>query len=198
MPKLWTATIDAHRAAVRDAALNAMGELVAEHGLVALTMSQIAEKAGIGRATLYKYFPDAQAVLAAWHERQITAHLDQLTTAVNPAAPAVARLQAVLHTYAQIQHHSARHHGGELATPLHRSGHVDHARQRLHNFVEALITEAVHAGDVRDDVAADELAAYCLHALTAAGSVTGQDAVHRLVAVILTGLTASRPSLSAS
>ncbi|NJP35755.1 TetR/AcrR family transcriptional regulator [Micromonospora thermarum] len=198
MPKLWTATIDAHRAAVRDAALNAMGELVAEHGLVALTMSQIAEKAGIGRATLYKYFPDAQAVLAAWHERQVTAHLDQLTAAVDPAAPAVARLQAVLHTYAQIQHHSASHHGGELATPLHHSDHVDRARQRLHDFVEALITEAVHAGDVRDDVATDELATYCLHALTAAGNVTSQDGVHRLVAVILTGLTASCPSVSAS
>src|SRR5258705_4711396 len=112
VPKLWTETIDAHRAAVRDAALDAMAALVAEHGLVALTMSQIAEQAGIGRATLYKYFPDAQAVLTAWNERQITAHLDQLTAAADPAAPAVERLQAVLHTYAHIQHHSARHHGG--------------------------------------------------------------------------------------
>src|SRR4029079_128644 len=64
-----------------------MARLVAEHGLVSLTMSQIAEQAGIGRATLYKYFPDAQAVLTAWHERQITAHLDQLTAAADPAAP---------------------------------------------------------------------------------------------------------------
>jgi AcrR family transcriptional regulator len=192
VPKLWTETIDAHRAAVRDAALDAMAALVAEHGLVALTMSQIAEKAGIGRATLYKYFPDAQAVLTAWHERQITAHLDQLTAAADPAAPAVERLRAVLHTYAYIQHHSAGHHAGELAMLLHRSEHVDRAQQRLRDFVQNLIARAAEDGDLRNDVATDELATYCLHALTAAGTVPSQEAVHRLVAVTLAGLRAPR------
>jgi AcrR family transcriptional regulator len=188
VPKLWTETIDAHRAAVRDAALDAMAALVAEHGLIALTMSQIAEQAGIGRATLYKYFPDAQAVLTAWHERQITAHLDQLTAAADATAPAAVRLEAALRTYAHIQHHSGRHHGGELATLLHRSDHVEHAQQRLRGFIEGLIAEAVGDGDVRDDVGPDELAGYCLHALTAAGTVTRQDAAPRLVAVVLAGL----------
>jgi AcrR family transcriptional regulator len=188
VPKLWTETIDAHRTAVRDAALDAMAALVSEHGLVALTMSQIAEQAGIGRATLYKYFPDAQAVLTAWHERQIAAHLDQLTAAADPATPAVARLQAVLHTYAHIQHHSTRHHGGELATLLHRGGHVDQAQQRLRDFIETLIAEAARDGDLREDMATDELAVYCLHALTAAGTVADQDAADRMVEVTLAGL----------
>ncbi|SCL56115.1 TetR/AcrR family transcriptional regulator [Micromonospora chersina] len=192
MPKLWTETIDAHRAAVRDAAMDAMAALVAKHGLVAVTMSQIAEQAGIGRATLYKYFPDAQAVLTAWHERQIATHLDRLTAAVDPAAPAIARLEAVLNTYARLQHHSARHHGGELAALLHRSEHVNHGQQRLRGFVQDLIAEAVRDGDLRDDVATDELANYCLHALTAAGTVTRPEAVQRLVAVTLAGLS-TRP-----
>lgn len=190
MPKLWTETIDAHRAAVRDAAMDAMAALVAKHGLVAVTMSQIAQQAGIGRATLYKYFPDAQAVLTAWHERQIATHLGQLTGAVDPAAPAIARLEAVLNTYARLQHHSARHHGGELAALLHRSGHVNHAQQELRSFVQDLIAEAVRDGDLRDDVATDELANYCLHALTAAGAVPRSDAVQRLVTVTLAGLGA--------
>ncbi|WP_091307753.1 TetR/AcrR family transcriptional regulator [Micromonospora chersina] len=189
MPKLWTETIDAHRAAVRDAAMDAMAALVAKHGLVAVTMSQIAEQAGIGRATLYKYFPDAQAVLTAWHERQIATHLDQLAAAVDPAAPAIARLEAALNTYARLQHHSARHHGGELAAHLHGSGHVHHAQQELRSFVRDLIAEAVRDGDLRDDVAADELANYCLHALAAAGTVP-QDAVQRLVTVTLAGMGA--------
>jgi AcrR family transcriptional regulator len=194
VPKLWTETIDAHRTAVRDAALDALATLVAEHGLVALTMSQIAERAGIGRATLYKYFPDAQAVLVAWHERQITAHLDQLTAAVDPADPAMIRLHAALRTYAHIQHHSGRHHGGELATLLHQSEHVNHAQHRLRDFVQGLIAEAAQAGDVRDDVTADELASFCLHALTAAGTLQGQDAVDRLVTVTLNALRPQPPS----
>jgi AcrR family transcriptional regulator len=188
VPKLWSETIDAHRAAVRDAALDAMAVLVAQHGLVALTMSQIAEQAGIGRATLYKYFPDAQAVLAAWHERQITTHLDELTAAADPASPAIVRLRAALTTYAHIQHHSARHHGGELAALLHQSEHVAQVRQRLRAFVQGLIAAAAQEGDLRADTPADELASYCLHALTAAGALPNQDAVGRLVAVILAGL----------
>jgi AcrR family transcriptional regulator len=37
-------------------------------------MSQIAAETGIGRATLYKYFPDVEAILVAWHERQVAEH----------------------------------------------------------------------------------------------------------------------------
>jgi len=75
MPKLWDETIEAHRRAVRDATLDTAAALVAERGLRAVTMSQIAEETGIGRATLYKYFPDVEAILVAWHERHISAHL---------------------------------------------------------------------------------------------------------------------------
>lgn len=189
MPKLWTETIDAHRTAVRDAAIDAMAALVAERGLVAVTMSQIAEQAGIGRATLYKYFPDAQAVLTAWHERQINAHLDRLTAAAGPTARAAVRLRAALTTYARIQFHSGAHsHGGDLAALLHRGDHVEQARHRLRDFVRDLIAQAARDGDVRGDVSADELATFCLHALTAAGALPNQAAVHRLVAVTLAGL----------
>jgi AcrR family transcriptional regulator len=197
VPKLWTETIDGHRSAVRDAALDAMATLVAERGLVALTMSQIAGQAGIGRATLYKYFPDAEAVVAAWHDRQIAGHLDALAAAADPADPAVVRLQAVLDTYARIQHHSARLHGGELAALLHRGEQVNDVQKRLREFVHDLISEAARDGDLRDDVAADELAAYCLHALTAAGTFPGRDAVARLVAVTLAGLRPPPPVRSA-
>ena len=71
---MWTDTIEAHRAAVRDAALDAAGELIAAHGLTGVTMSRLAATTGIGRATLYKYFPDVDAVLHAWHDRQVEQH----------------------------------------------------------------------------------------------------------------------------
>lgn len=61
----------------------------------------------------------------------------------------------------------------------------------LHHFLRELLTDAARAGDVRDDVAADELAAYCRHAITAAGGLPSQAAVQRLVAITLTGLRQS-------
>ncbi|MGH2826942.1 MAG: hypothetical protein ACRDKF_08220 [Actinomycetota bacterium] len=50
------------------------------------------------------------------------------------------------------------------------------------------MTEGQKSGDVRGDVAADELVSYCLHALTAASGLPSKAAVRRLVAVTLAGL----------
>src|ERR671913_355951 len=117
MPKPWNETIEAHRRAVHDAILETTAALVAEHGLRSVTMSQIAERTGIGRATLYKYFPDVEAILLAWHERQITGHLDQLAEVRDQAGDADQRLEAVLEAYALISHErfSHEHPGPELA-----------------------------------------------------------------------------------
>jgi AcrR family transcriptional regulator len=187
VPKLWDETIDAHRHAVREATLDTAARLVAEHGLRSLKMSQIAEQAGIGRATLYKYFPDVEAILVAWHERQIAGHLQWLAELRDRADGVSARLAVVLEAYALIQH---EHHRGELAALLHRGDHVRRAERHLHDFVRDLVTAGVQAGDLRKDVAPAELTSYCLHALSAASSLPSKAAVRRLVAVTIAGLRA--------
>jgi AcrR family transcriptional regulator len=185
VPKLWNNTIEQHRRAVRDATLDSTAALVAEHGVRSVTMTQIAEQTGIGRATLYKYFPDVDAILVAWHERQVTGHLEHLAELRNQSDDTGERLEAVLEAYALIQH---EHHGTELAALLHRGEHVARARRHLIDFVRDLLAEAAATGDVRDDVAPDELASFCLQALTAAGSLPSKSAVRRLVTVTLAGL----------
>src|SRR3990172_7156549 len=185
MPKLWNETIEAHRRSVRDATQDTTAALVAEHGLRSVTMSQIAEETGIGRATLYKYFPDVEAILVAWHERQVSGHLEYLAQVRDQTGNASEPLEAVLEAYAFIQH---EHHGTELAALLHRGEHVARAQQQLRDFLRDLLTEGAETGDLRDDVAPDELASYCLHALTAASSLPSKAAVRRLVTVTLAGL----------
>ena len=197
VPKLWNATIEGHRRAVREATLDTTAALVAELGLASVTMSRIAEKTGIGRATLYKYFPDVEAILAAWHERQIAGHLEHLATVRDRAGDAGGRLEAVLQAYAlmqrrRTQHHRSEPHGAELAALLHPDEHVIRAQQHLHEMFRDLLTEAAGNGNLRDDVAPEELASYCLHALTAAANLPSDDAVHRLVAVTLAGLRPPR------
>ncbi|MEH1127361.1 TetR/AcrR family transcriptional regulator [Micromonospora sp. CPCC 206061] len=181
MPRLWDATIEAHRSQVRDAILDTTAALVANRGLLAVTMSQIAEATGIGRATLYKYFPDVEAILSAWHERQIAAHLAQLTQIRDQVGDPDARLRAVLEAYAMLSQRGHGQHDSGLVGLLHRDQHVAHAQQQVHGMIRDLLAEAAVAGHVRDDVPAGELATYCLHALTAAGSLPSAQAVHRLV-----------------
>jgi AcrR family transcriptional regulator len=185
VPKLWTETIREHRQAIHDTTLDAAAALVREHGLAAVTMSQIAAAAGIGRATLYKYFPDVEAILAAWHERQIARHLHQLAEVRDQAGGPARQLEAVLEVFAMIQY---EHHGTELAALLHRGEHIAPAQQQLHAFITDLLAEGAKTGDVRDDVAPGELARYCLHALTAAGGLQSRAAVRRLLGVTLAGL----------
>lgn len=102
------------------------------------------------------------------------------------------RLAAVLERYALISHYRGLHGNDELAALLHRGEHVAHAQQQLVDLFRGLLTEAATTGGLRDDVSADELAAYWLHALGAAGTLPSEDAVRRLVAVTLAGL---RPPL---
>ena len=187
MPKAWTESIAAHRADVREAILHSVASLLSEKGMLSLTMSEIAARAGIGRATLYKHFSDVEAILLAWHERQISAHLDYLAEVRGNAADA-RRLEAVLEAYAMIVHESRGHHDGELAAFLHRDGQVAAAQLRVREMLRALVAEGVHRGTVRDDVPPDELAGYCLAALTAAGNLPSKAAVRRLVEVTLAGL----------
>jgi AcrR family transcriptional regulator len=188
VPRLWNDTIQAHRAAVRDAILDTTAALVAEHGLLSVSMSQIAESTGIGRATLYKYFPDVEAILFAWHQRQIAGHLDQLANAGDQGGAPGERLNAVLEAYALIAQQSHGHHDSELAAFLHRDDRVAGAQQQVCDMLSHLLTQAAATGDVRDDIPADELAGYCLHALSAARGLPSKAAVRRLVTVTLAGL----------
>lgn len=190
VPRRWNATIEGHRRAVRDATLDTTAALVAEHGLLSVTMSQIAAETGIGRATLYKYFPDVETILFAWHERQVAGHLEHLAEIRDRAGDAGERLDAVLQAYGLISH---EHHGTELAALLHRGEHVARAQQQLSDFIRDLLIEGARTGDLREDVAADELASYCLHALAAAGALPSKAAVRRLVKVTLSGLRPAAP-----
>jgi AcrR family transcriptional regulator len=188
VPRLWNETIDAHRREVQDAILETTAALAAERGLLSVTMSQIAEQAGIGRATLYKYFSDVEAIVLAWHERQIAGHLRHLAQVGRRAGKAPERLQAVLEAYARIAHESHRHHDAELAAFLHRDKRVGRAQRQVHAMIRELVAEGAETGEFRDDVSPDELASYCLHALSAARTLPSKAAVRRLVTVTLTGL----------
>ena len=217
VPKLWAATIEAHHRTVRDAILDTTVVLAQRDGLASLTMSQIAGEAGVGRATLYKYFPDVEAILVAWHERHVDRHIAYLTEVRDRSKDPATQLEAVLEAYALIPHERALHHGGlhegprgdharrghaaahthsrkagDVSALVHRTEHVADAQRRLSNFLRDVLGRAARAGLVRRDVPTDELARYCLSALAASGTLRSRTGVKRLVAVTMAGLRPAR------
>lgn len=181
MPRIWAETIDTHRRQVHDAILEATAELIAEHGPMSIAMSAIAERAGIGRATLYKYFPDVESILLAWHARdfgdqhaRLRALVDAETTTLGDVAEFVC---------AQRQEH-AHHRGAGLVDKLAHTlagAHRDmgHAIEReILDALTQLLSRLGERGEVRRDREPEFLARWLLHAAHAPAdlddaSVTG-------------------------
>ncbi|MBU6503789.1 MAG: TetR/AcrR family transcriptional regulator [Burkholderiaceae bacterium] len=69
--------------------------LVAESGLAALTMSDIARAANIATATLYVYYPSKDELLVQLYEQAKTATAHRLMHAYDARAPLRARARAV-------------------------------------------------------------------------------------------------------
>lgn len=87
-------------------------ELYAEHGYDNVTVTQIAERAGITRRSYFRYFPDKREVLFAGSER-LPAALHQAVLAADPAAPPLSTaLGAVAdvgtHLVGQVAHSATR------------------------------------------------------------------------------------------
>ena len=57
VPRLWTETIETHRREVRDAIVETAGRLAISHGLLSVTMSQIAEETGSAEPRSTSTFP---------------------------------------------------------------------------------------------------------------------------------------------
>ena len=71
---------------------------------------------------------------------------------------------------------------------LHRGEHVARAQHQLSRLLRDLLTDCAEAGEVCRDVPAEELASYCIHALTAASGLRSKAAVRRLITVTVAGL----------
>ena len=174
MPRIWAATIDAHRRQVNDAILDATAELVAAHGPLSVAMSAIAERAGIGRATLYKYFPDVESILVAWHERDFAHHLHRLRALSE-------KRDVTLEDLAEFVRGQRRHHphrqGSDIMGPL---AHTlagaegvfeDTIEPEIVAVLTDLFTRLARRNQVRGDHDPAVLARWLLHAVHAPGDL---------------------------
>ncbi len=154
MPRIRAENVVAHRELVFTELLDAFGELLAERGYAALTLSQVAERAGIARNTTYGYVADKEALLMAFVARSVQQFVDDVRAELATEPDAPARLAALV----RRQMHQFRQEPGagsesgmlEGAT-LGPASHSDlRTRFRpLHALMAELVTEGVAAGEFR-------------------------------------------------
>ncbi|MBR8741150.1 TetR/AcrR family transcriptional regulator [Nocardiopsis sp. MG754419] len=94
MPKITAPTIAAHRARTRDRIMDAVDELIRTQGIDRISMTDVANAAGITRTALYNYFPDKPALLLAFTEKVNTTFVERYKRELPSGVSASRRLSA--------------------------------------------------------------------------------------------------------
>ncbi len=106
--------------------LEAAERLFAERDPRTVTMDQVAKAAGIGRATLYRRFPDPASIAVALldeHERRLQEQLIQGPPPLGPGAPPAERLSAFyLASIDLLERHLPLALGAETGSARHATG----------------------------------------------------------------------------
>ncbi|MEO7397819.1 MAG: helix-turn-helix domain-containing protein [Ilumatobacteraceae bacterium] len=154
---------------MNDAILDATAALIAEQGPMSVAMSAIAERAGIGRATLYKYFPDISAILVAWHDRDFADHRDKLTELTESNSASLHDIADFVCAQRRQQHHKGADLVGNLAQTLAGAGGIPHdaIERDVVTALTSFMARLARRNEVRGDRDPELLARWLLHAVHA-------------------------------
>jgi AcrR family transcriptional regulator len=155
---------------------------------------EIAEKAGVGVGTIYRHFPQRADLIAAVFRREIDACADAapILAAEHEPGEALARwIQRYVDFIAAKRGLAKALHSGDPAFDTLPA----YFKQRLEPALQVLLKSAASAGQVRTDIAAEELlgaiASLCMHAFT-----QGPKHARRMASLLVDGLrfgASSRP-----
>ncbi|WP_022867313.1 TetR/AcrR family transcriptional regulator [Schaalia vaccimaxillae] len=107
MPKIIGESLADHRSLTRRRLFEALGDLLAEQSFDTITMSQIAERAEVGRTAVYNHFADKEVLLLAYM-RQVTSEFTEvLQEALEGENDPIEQLRIYLRSHLEI---TARYH----------------------------------------------------------------------------------------
>jgi AcrR family transcriptional regulator len=151
LPKITGESLSAHREHIRERVFAAFVELIGERSFDAVTMAQLASRAGVGRTTIYHHFPDKDAVVVAFASHETNRYLENLHEVLDDAGSATERLRRY------VRHHLAEGEQFHLGLGPQVYGLLSDASLReIREHVVAV--EAVLRGILEDGVADGEFA----------------------------------------
>ena len=200
MPKIIGESLASHRELTRARLFEALGSLMGEQSFESITMSQIAERAGVGRTAVYNHFADKEVLLLAYM-REVTSEFARVLKQRLEAEPdPLVRLRIYIRSHLQMigRYHvkagmGLRHQmSGQGASHLH-----DHAGL-VGEVLIGILDEAMECGQIAEQ---NTLGAVHLIHATLQGQRLPKDPEHRESALalvetfILRGLGASEENV---
>jgi len=168
-----------------DALLQAAKEIFATSGVDA-PVCKIAAKASLGVGTVYGHFPQRSDLIAAVFRREIDACADAAITLAEQNSPfdALAQwMQRFAAFFATKRELAGALHSGDAAFEA-LPAHFD---RRLRPALQSLLAAAAGAGQIRADVAADELLG-AMARLCSSSKDEDPGPAERMVALLTDGL----------
>jgi AcrR family transcriptional regulator len=134
----------------RERIMRAAGELFAQRGNEA-QMDEIATRSGLGMGTLYRHFPNKQALLTAIVRERFEGMIE-LARAAEPIDDPGAAFETILRSYLEAAEGDAAFQRALLGSVGFEWAGVSEQKAELAAIVTRIIERAVAAGAVRDDL----------------------------------------------
>ena len=180
----------------RQRILAAAAQVFTDRGLDA-TLDDVARAAGVGVGTVYRRFPDKEALIAALFR----ARIDNLVTVAEAACGAADPWQAVV---SYLEYAAAAMAGDTGLRQLMMFGTYDrdqvcYASDRMRPVITRLVQRAQASGDLRGDFEATDvkMIAFMLASLAEYAAAVTPDVWRRYLAMLIDGLRPSRAAVSA-
>jgi AcrR family transcriptional regulator len=202
--RAWSEAIASHRRSQRSQILAAFAALMAEEGLAGLSMSRLAGRSGVSRATLYRYFSSVGEVANAWIGEEVdrfTRTLEAIADEADlPEERLRRRVDATLRYFSSLGHRRASEEiPAESALSLAvRRGVEDHLGE-LHRHLAGVLgqlAERVPAGSFPDDPNASARVVISLLGAMRTPLLEGEIAPEMATEMVLRALRADRPASS--
>lgn len=200
MTESWGRSLEDHRSRQRRTIYDATLALVAERGVSEVSMTDVARRAGIGRATLYKYFPSVEHVLAAMTLEEIRRERAALDRALDGVEDPLARIEVsvrfLMGYFGTRRHREAAAVVSPYQLSPEAAREVTGALEELRGMLADMVHRAVERGALRPGPGAGFTAAALHHLLAAGreavveGGTDPDEAADRVMAVFLDGTRA--------
>jgi len=149
------------------------------------SMRAIAREAGVGIATLYRHFPTRESLVDAVYQDQLkrlTAGARELLEQLPPGA-AMRRWMDLFGDWLATKHGMR-----DTLLAVIESGEIGDARTQLLDAITSILDAGVAAGDLRDDIGAEDIAASLLGIFGVTASFGQHAQASRLLDLLMDGL----------
>ncbi|MFE4461601.1 TetR/AcrR family transcriptional regulator [Nocardia tengchongensis] len=172
----------------RDQILNAALDAFRDHG-TDVPMKNIADRAGVGVGTLYRRFPDRDALIIGVSHAHLTRLAEMAAAARDEEPTAWAGLTRFLGECLELRLGAL---ASAIEPTLHRAIKAHAAlfevRDRISEYVDEMITQARADGDLRADIAADDVKLLMTLQVHSGPGDPDPEAAARVLRIVLDGL----------